>query len=459
MTDCCLEAVRNLCGRCYDLVIRCGHQGQESRPIVSKEDKEEDVVIRKTVITNQLRHSGIEIAESGKKTLNEEEKIITHFLKLREEEFTDKVTYSVFCGTWNVNGVNPPDLLKKWFDKVEIEDKKRKTPPDIIVIGLQEVGEKLSFGSEAANKWKQALMTSLPTHGNYKMIKMVHMLRIVMFVYVEDSYEEILSTVDISKVPTGLLGIMGNKGGVGIRMNIHDTSLCFINSHLAAHQNGCKRRNKDYRDVDRKMKFKKTSTQCKIRDHDKIFWIGDLNYRIDDKNIEEVKRKIGEKEYTDILQNDQLRQQMDLSAAFQGYKEGEITFKPTYKYDKGTNDWDSSKKKRSPAWCDRILFKGKEIEVDHYNSHPDIFFSDHMPVSSLFHVKVKKIDYNKYDKIYEKVESHISTMDMPPKVVFQDIEVGPLKLIFLLQMVKWISFMDHQRCLLEMFKGGKSFRN
>lgn len=42
---------------------------------------------------------------------------------------------SVFCGTWNVNGVNPPDLLKKWFDKVEIEDKKRKTPPDIIVIG------------------------------------------------------------------------------------------------------------------------------------------------------------------------------------------------------------------------------------------------------------------------------------------------------------------------------------
>lgn len=39
----------------------------------------------------------------------------------------------------------------------------------------------------------------------------------------------------------------------------------------------------------------------------KIFWIGDLNYRIDDKNIEEVKRKIGEKEYTDILQNDQVR--------------------------------------------------------------------------------------------------------------------------------------------------------
>lgn len=39
-------------------------------------------------------------------------------------------------------------------------------------------------------------------------IEMVHMLRIVMFVYVEDSQKAFLSTIDISKVPTGLLGIM-----------------------------------------------------------------------------------------------------------------------------------------------------------------------------------------------------------------------------------------------------------
>lgn len=39
-------------------------------------------------------------------------------------------------------------------------------------------------------------------------IEMVCMLRIVMFVYVEDSLMAILSTTDISKVPTGILGIM-----------------------------------------------------------------------------------------------------------------------------------------------------------------------------------------------------------------------------------------------------------
>ncbi|EHY56901.1 hypothetical protein ABEF92_000818 [Exophiala dermatitidis] len=60
-----------------------------------------------------------------------------------------------------------------------------------------------------------------------------------------------------------------------------------------------------------------------------------------------------------LLAHDQLRAQQRLRRAFhEGWREGEINFLPTYKYDVGSvGMFDSGDKKRSPSWCDRILFR------------------------------------------------------------------------------------------------------
>jgi hypothetical protein len=46
----------------------------------------------------------------------------------------------------------------------------------------------------------------------------------------------------------------------------------------------------------------------------------------------------------------QLRIAIDNGEAFVGYDEGPLLFPPTYKYDVGTDNYDSSEKMRIPAW-------------------------------------------------------------------------------------------------------------
>lgn len=53
-----------------------------------------------------------------------------------------------------------------------------------------------------------------------------------------------------------------------------------------------------------------------------------------------------------------------LGEIFHGFSEGNITFAPTFKFDVGTNHYDSSSKQRVPSYTDRILFKvGKKRKL------------------------------------------------------------------------------------------------
>jgi hypothetical protein len=58
---------------------------------------------------------------------------------------------------------------------------------------------------------------------------------------------------------------------------------------------------------------------------------------------------------------DQCRREMAAGRTFRGLREAPITFRPTYKFDKGATTalaYDSSEKRRVPSWTDRIMFRG-----------------------------------------------------------------------------------------------------
>ncbi|GAB4835708.1 hypothetical protein Ancab_000618 [Ancistrocladus abbreviatus] len=97
--------------------------------------------------------------------------------------------------------------------------------------------------------------------------------------------------------------------------------------------------------------------------------------------------------WKDLRKFDQLRREE--GGVFQGWKEGNIDFAPTYKYVLSNSNRYSGgisskagEKQRTPAWCDRILWHGKGIQQLSYICGVSNF-SDHRPVSAVFILEVE----------------------------------------------------------------------
>lgn len=68
-----------------------------------------------------------------------------------------------------------------------------------------------------------------------------------------------------------------------------------------------------------------------------------------------------------LLPHDQLRRVIAQHKLFHdGWKEGSISFLPTFKYDVGTFGlFDTSEKQRAPSWCDRVLYRTRKDKEAH----------------------------------------------------------------------------------------------
>jgi len=132
-----------------------------------------------------------------------------------------------------------------------------------------------------------------------------------------------------------------------------------------------------------------------------------LNYRIEQRREAVISNiRAGELQY--LLQHDQLTKEMKNNRGFRlrTFLEPSITFAPTYKYDRNSNEYDTSEKRRVPAYCDRILYRCRDpqrAEVLHYKRH-EVTVSDHRPVSAAFTARVKRVNHEARRTIKDKVE-------------------------------------------------------
>ncbi|KAG0448642.1 hypothetical protein HPP92_027729 [Vanilla planifolia] len=193
------------------------------------------------------------------------------------------------------------------------------------------------------------------------------------------------------------------QGSIAMSMTIHKTSFCFVCSHLASgEKEGDElKRNSDVAEILKNTQFpricKRPTRQVpeRIMDHDQAVWFGDLNYRVM-LGYEETRALVEDNEWESLLEKDQLNIEKQAGRVFTGWKEGKIYFAPTYKYTYNSDDYageklKSKKKRRTPAWCDRILWCGDGIEQLQYD-RGELKFSDHRPVFAVFKAQVETFE-------------------------------------------------------------------
>ncbi|XVF13558.1 hypothetical protein REPUB_Repub08aG0217500 [Reevesia pubescens] len=219
------------------------------------------------------------------------------------------------------------------------------------------------------------------------------------------------------------------QGSVSVSMTLLQSRLCFVCSHLTSGQkDGAEqRRNSDVYEIIRRTRFSSaldTDQPQTIPSHDQIYWFGDLNYRLNMLDAD-VRKLVALKHWDQLINNDQLHNELRSGHVFDGWKEGAIDFPPTYKYEMDSDRYvgeilKEGEKKRSPAWCDRILWSGKGIKQLCYQ-RAEIRLSDHRPVSSMFLVEVEVLDQRKLQRAL-----NVSTAAVLPEIFFD--ENGELEL-------------------------------
>uniref|UniRef100_A0A7S4NMY5 Inositol polyphosphate-related phosphatase domain-containing protein n=1 Tax=Guillardia theta TaxID=55529 RepID=A0A7S4NMY5_GUITH len=322
----------------------------------------------------------------------------------------------VYAVTWNLAGKLPPASIGGITPSEDT---------DIFAMATQECmvncGTLQSFLRPSKAKWERRVKAILGP--DFRKVASYTLNAMHLVVYARKEIFKQVVQVKIHHVATGFLGLVGNKGGIAVKFSLGDRSLCFINSHLSAHQSQVEERNEDWRKIERGLtkqmmprrrggassirlgqaaaalvpswrsrRIVDDSLEQGLEDMreeelaDFTIWMGDLNYRIDLARTE-VEAAIAERNLAQLEHKDQLRQAQRSGRVAQGFEEGPLEFPPTYKFDPQSDIYDSSKKARIPAWTDRILFRAKkreELQLLRYSSCSQVKSSDHRPVAALF---------------------------------------------------------------------------
>eukprot|EP01134_Creolimax_fragrantissima_P001320 CFRG1320T1 len=289
---------------------------------------------------------------------------------------------------------------------------------DIISISLQEtqtgVSSFLLENPSLSDQWLSSFEQML--NNSFLLVAVEAIAGLLMAIYARPRVYAHIADVAIASLPLGPFGLY-NKGCVAVRFRVADMTYCFVNAHLEAHGERYSSRVEQYFHIQDLLRFGDVP-ETTMLDHNFIVFNGDLNFRLNCSykhatshlaSVINDNRQLQAMIETSLLPHDQLAQAIKEEKVLAEFTESAITFPPTYKFDLGTNIYDSSDKKRVPSWTDRIFIKGRNASIIEYDS-VSLSLSDHHPVICKIQVELTRSLQAKAEEPIKTVRREIGVL-------------------------------------------------
>ncbi|KAG8828272.1 hypothetical protein FRC19_008388 [Serendipita sp. 401] len=187
-------------------------------------------------------------------------------IQARKGEFSTSHKIRIRVGTFNVNGQLPNHSIASWIRgglSTEATGTRRNIleSPDILIFGFQELdlsaGALLySTSTLLEEQWSTSILKCLEGHpASYIKFASRQLVGMLILGFVRKAQRPYISEISTTSLGIGIMGLMGNKGAVGLRFRFRSSVITCVCSHLAANDGMAEKRNYDYLQISHRMQF------------------------------------------------------------------------------------------------------------------------------------------------------------------------------------------------------------
>lgn len=264
--------------------------------------------------------------------------------------------------TWNVASHQPNekvlnDLAQSFVLPI--------SAADVVVIAFEEIDMSVKSvvtgNTHASDKWKEYVETasSLISHSshlmegespNFTLLSAESLGGVFGAIFVRNNLPIPITLEKTNAIKLGAAGMLANKAAVIFSLSCAKMKMCIVCVHLAPHEQNWEQRDEQFHEiidqVDQNGKY------------DYTIMMGDMNYRntLPYKDVCDIVKK---GDLDTLLKCEQLNVSRfeKKDPVMSQFLEPPIKFPPTFKFDKGSDVYDTSGKKRVPSWTDRVLVR------------------------------------------------------------------------------------------------------